>query len=235
MKIEIEPVAICRSPYKQKFAIPRQPRLVPAALGRLELQGECNNPYLLRGLEQFDTLWLIFAFHENLAQGWKPTVRPPRLGGNTRVGVFATRATFRPNGLGLSAVKLKGVGQHKGQYYIDVEGIDLLDGTPIYDIKPYIPYSDALPDAAGGFAQEAPPAMPMEVSPQGKAALARAEALCPGFTELASQVLAQDPRPGYKKEEGERVYGVQLHQFDLRWQVKEGRNLVVDVVPLENS
>ncbi|TKB49764.1 tRNA (N6-threonylcarbamoyladenosine(37)-N6)-methyltransferase TrmO [Ferrimonas sediminicola] len=235
MKIEIEPVALCRSPYKQKFAIPRQPRLVPAAIGRLELQGEYNNPDLYRGLEQFDTLWLIFAFHENLAQGWKPTVRPPRLGGNTRMGVFATRATFRPNGLGLSAVKLRGVGCDKGQHYIEVEGIDLLDGTPVYDIKPYIPYSDALPDAAGGFAQEPPPPMAMAISPEAQDAMAYAERLCPGFRALATQVLAQDPRPGYKKEEGERVYGVQLHQFDLRWQVKEGRNLVVDVVSLETT
>lgn len=235
MNLEISPVAICHSPYKQKFAIPRQPRLVPAAVGRLMLQGECNNPDLLRGIEQFDYLWLIFSFHENLAQGWKPTVRPPRLGGNTRVGVFATRATFRPNGLGMSAVKLKGIGVDNGQHYLEVEGIDLLDGTPIYDIKPYIPYSDSLEDASGGYADEPPKSLTMTISDQAKQQMTAAELACPGFSELAQQVLAQDPRPGYRQQDNdEREYGVQLHQFDLRWRVEQGVNHVIAVNPIRH-
>ncbi|SDI55738.1 tRNA-Thr(GGU) m(6)t(6)A37 methyltransferase TsaA [Ferrimonas sediminum] len=232
MKIEMTPVALCHSPYKQKFAIPRQPRLVPAAVGRLMLQGECNTADVLRGIEQFDYLWLIFSFHQNLHQGWKPTVRPPRLGGNERMGVFATRATFRPNGLGMSAVKLRGVGCDQGQHYLEVEGIDLLDGTPIYDIKPYVPYSDALPDACGGFAQQAPEPMAVSLSDTARQQMDDAERRQPGFRQLAEQVLAQDPRPGYHKDDSDREYGVQLHQFDLRWRVINGVNHIIAVVAL---
>ncbi|ADN75184.1 protein of unknown function UPF0066 [Ferrimonas balearica DSM 9799] len=228
----LSPVALCQSPYRQKFAIPRQPNLVPAAIGRLLLQGECNRAEILKGLEQFSHLWLIWGFHENQAQGWKPMVRPPRLGGNTRLGVFATRATFRPNGLGLSVVRLHGIGQQGKQHYLEVSGIDLLDGTPIYDIKPYIPYSDAHPDAQGGYAQEPPAQMTMTVQPQAEAQLAEAERQQPGFTELARQVLAQDPRPAYQQAEPERVYGVQLYDWDLRWQVKDEVNSVCAVVRL---
>ncbi|SHH76821.1 tRNA (N6-threonylcarbamoyladenosine(37)-N6)-methyltransferase TrmO [Ferrimonas marina] len=231
MSHSLTPVALCRSPYKQKFAIPRQPNLVPAAIGRLELQGECNRAECLKGLEQFSHLWVLFSFHENLAQGWKPTVRPPRLGGNARIGVFASRATFRPNGLGMSVVKLHRIGQEGKQHFIEIAGLDLLDGTPIYDIKPYIPYSDALPDAEGGYAQEAPTPMPMRVLPQASEAMAAAEQAHPGFQRLAEQVLAQDPRPAYQRS-ADREYGVQLHDRDLRWVVTDGCNCVTDVVPL---
>ncbi|MBY6186936.1 tRNA (N6-threonylcarbamoyladenosine(37)-N6)-methyltransferase TrmO [Marinobacter hydrocarbonoclasticus] len=228
----LTPVALCRSPYRQKFAIPRQPNLVPSAIGRLELQGDCNCAEILRGLEQFSHVWLIWGFHENQSQGWKPMVRPPRLGGNTRLGVFATRATFRPNGLGLSVVRVHQIGQKGKQHYLDVAGIDLLDGTPIYDIKPYIPYSDAQPDAQGGYAQEAPSPMVMALQPDAEAQMAAAEQAQPGFTELARQVLAQDPRPGYQQAESDRVYGVQLYDWDLRWQVIDGVNRVCAVVRL---
>ncbi|GAA5190436.1 tRNA (N6-threonylcarbamoyladenosine(37)-N6)-methyltransferase TrmO [Ferrimonas gelatinilytica] len=229
MKQSIEAVALCRSPYKQKFAIPRQPNLVPAAIARLEMQGECNRAECLRGLDQFSHLWVLFSFHENLAQGWKPTVRPPRLGGNARIGVFASRATFRPNGLGMSVVRLHRIGQEGKQHFVEIAGADLLDGTPIFDIKPYIPYSDALPDAQGGYAQTPPPSMPMRVLPQALAAMEEAERAHPGFRTLAEQVLAQDPRPAYQREAG-REYGVQLHDRDLRWQVIEDTNCVTDVV-----
>ncbi|MBY5990680.1 tRNA (N6-threonylcarbamoyladenosine(37)-N6)-methyltransferase TrmO [Ferrimonas balearica] len=228
----LSPVALCRSPYRQKFAIPRQPNLVPAAIGRLDLQGECNRGEILRGLEQFSHLWLIFSFHQNLEQGWKPTVRPPRLGGNARLGVFASRATFRPNGLGLSVVRLHRIGQQGKQHFVEVSGIDLLDGTPIYDIKPYIPYSDAHPDAEGGYAQAAPTAMALVIAPEAEAQLAEAERHQPGFTELARQVLAQDPRPAYQDAEPGRVYGVQLYDWDLRWQVRDGVNHLCAVVPV---
>ncbi|GAA4874368.1 tRNA (N6-threonylcarbamoyladenosine(37)-N6)-methyltransferase TrmO [Ferrimonas pelagia] len=235
MSHSLEPIALCRSPYKEKFAIPRQPNLVPAAIGRLELQGDCNRAECLRGLEQFSHLWLIFSFHQNLAQGWKPMVRPPRLGGNARIGVFASRATFRPNGLGMSVVKLHRIGQQGKLHFVEIAGLDLLDGTPIYDIKPYIPYSDAVPEAAGGYASEAPTPMPMQILPQALAAMAAAEQAHPGFTQLAEQVLAQDPRPAYQanaEPDEAREYGVRLHDRDLRWQVRQGCNCVTDVVAL---
>ncbi|WP_040095556.1 tRNA (N6-threonylcarbamoyladenosine(37)-N6)-methyltransferase TrmO, partial [Aeromonas australiensis] len=156
MKFEIDTLGIIRSPYKEKFAIPRQPGLVKSARARLELLPPYDQPDVLRGIEQFSHLWLSFVFHQTMAQGWHPTVRPPRLGGNERVGVFATRSTFRPNPLGLSVVELHGVGRERGKLWLELGAVDLLDGTPIVDIKPYVPYADSLPDARGGFAPDAP-------------------------------------------------------------------------------
>ncbi|MCG6507892.1 tRNA (N6-threonylcarbamoyladenosine(37)-N6)-methyltransferase TrmO, partial [Vibrio parahaemolyticus] len=138
----IEPIAVIESPYKEKFAVPRQPRLVPSATARVKLLGESNCPEAVRGIEQFSHLWLLFLFDQNLQAGWKPTVRPPRLGGNERIGVLASRSTFRPNGIGMSAVELRGVRKQGDQIYLDLGSVDLVDGTPIIDIKPYIPYSD---------------------------------------------------------------------------------------------
>ncbi|QIZ77374.1 tRNA (N6-threonylcarbamoyladenosine(37)-N6)-methyltransferase TrmO [Ferrimonas lipolytica] len=231
MSHSIEPVALCQSPYKQKFAIPRQPNLVPAAIGRLLLQGDCNRDECVRGLEQFSHLWLIWSFHQNLEQGWKPMVRPPRLGGNARVGVFASRATFRPNGLAMSVVKLHRVLKEGKQHIVEISGLDLLDGTPIFDIKPYVPYSDAVPDAIGGYASDAPTPMPMRVLDAAEQQWQQAQQRYPEFAQLAEQVLAQDPRPAYQREAG-REYGVQLHDLDLRWQVIDGCNCVTAVVSI---
>lgn len=228
MNQAIEPVALCQSPYKQKFAIPRQPNLVPAAIGRLLLQGECNTADAVRGLEQFSHLWLIWGFHQNSEQGWKPLVRPPRLGGNTKIGVFASRATFRPNGLAMSVVKFHGIKKEGKQHIVEVSGLDLLDGTPIYDIKPYIPYSDSVPEALGGYAHDAPTPMAMKVLPQAQNQWQQAVARYPEFAQLAEQVLAQDPRPAYQRQP-EREYGVQLHDLDLRWQVIDDVNCVTAV------
>lgn len=135
----IEPIGVIETPYKEKFAVPRQPRLVPTAKARVKLLGAANSPEAVRGLEQFSHVWLLFLFDQNLGAGWKPTVRPPRLGGNERIGVFASRSTFRPNGIGMSAVEVKGVTKQGDQIYLDLGSVDLVDGTPIVDIKPYIP------------------------------------------------------------------------------------------------
>ena len=149
------------SPYKEKFAIPRQPGIVTAAQGQLRLTGTANNAELVRGLEQFSHIWLLFVFHGTQAQGWKPLVRPPRLGGNKKLGVLATRSTFRPNPIGMSVVKLDRIEQqnlahNKSQVTLHISGLDLLDGTPIIDIKPYVPYADIIEGAEGGYAQEQP-------------------------------------------------------------------------------
>ena len=218
MSYQIEPIGIIRTPYKEKFAVPRQPGLVPSARSEVVLQGEANALEAVRGLEQFSHLWLLFLFDQNLEAGWRPTVRPPRLGGNERVGVFASRATFRPNGIGMSAVAFKGIRQEEGNVIIELGGADLVDGTPIIDIKPYIPYSDSLPEAQGGFASEEPATLPVLFTAKAESQLtgrhlARQRA-------VIEQVLAQDPRPAYKKGKPDaKEYAVHLFNYNVKFTV----------------
>ena len=231
--LSLHPVGILHSPYKEKFAVPRQPGLVPSARARLELLPPCNDAQTLRGIEQFSHLWLIFQFHECAEQGWHPTVRPPRLGGNERVGVFASRSPFRPNGLGLSVVQLLGVHQQGSRLWLELAGIDLVDGTPILDIKPYVPYADSHPEARGGFAPDAPTPMAVEFSPEAEQAIQQAQRHYPELRAFIAEVLAQDPRPAYRKQnDDEREYGVHLHEFNVRWLVKNGINRVIALDPV---
>lgn len=217
----IEPIAVIESPYKEKFAVPRQPRLVPSASARVKLLGDLNCPEAIRGIEQFSHLWLLFLFDQNLQAGWKPTVRPPRLGGNERIGVLASRSTFRPNGIGMSAVELRGVCKEGDQLFLDLGSVDLVDGTPIVDIKPYIPYSDAIGAARGGYAQTEPEQIDVIFSPSATASLAQlsdAELK----REVIRQVLAQDPRPAYKKGQVDmKVYAVSLYDLNVKFQVSD--------------
>ncbi|ENM5774256.1 tRNA (N6-threonylcarbamoyladenosine(37)-N6)-methyltransferase TrmO [Vibrio mimicus] len=215
----IEPVAIIESPYQEKFAVPRQPRLVPSATARLKLLGECNCAEAIRGIEQFSHVWLLFLFDQNLAAGWKPTVRPPRLGGNERIGVFASRATFRPNGIGMSAVELRGVSKEGDQYYLELGSVDLVNGTPIIDIKPYIPYSDSIANAQGGYAEQEPERIAVTFSEQAQQTL---NAHPEGHIRRAaiSEVLAQDPRPAYKKNRADdKLYAVNLYDWNVKFTV----------------
>lgn len=156
---QFAPIGVIRSCFRQKFGIPRQPRLVPAARATLELLPSYAQPEAVRGLEGFSHLWLLFVFHGIPAGHWQPTVRPPRLGGNQRMGVFATRSSFRPNPIGLSAVALERIEISAGRVVLHLAGVDVLDGTPVLDIKPYVPYADSIPEAVGGFANEAPGAV----------------------------------------------------------------------------
>lgn len=149
-------IGLIRSPYKEKFAIPRQPGLIEDGGGELELIAPYNQPEAVRGLEEFSHLWIVFVFHQTMEGGWRPTVRPPRLGGNARMGVFATRSTFRPNPIGMSLVELKSVETKGGKVILKLGSLDLVDGTPIIDIKPYLPFAESQPQARGGFAQDAP-------------------------------------------------------------------------------
>ncbi len=229
---QIEAVAFCRTPYKQKFGIPRQPGLVPVARGFVELQAPYNHIDAVRGLEQYSHLWLLFSFHENLSQGWKTTVRPPRLGGNEKLGVFATRSTFRPNGIGQSVVKLHKIHQKKGSVILEISGMDLLDGTPIIDIKPYIPFSDSQPDALGGIAHEAPHLIDVAFTQEAKAQLQGYSKLeqYPQLEELITGVLAQDPRPAYKKSKADpKLYQVALFDLDILWHVIDDQILVHEI------
>nr|WP_193988840.1 tRNA (N6-threonylcarbamoyladenosine(37)-N6)-methyltransferase TrmO [Lelliottia steviae] len=219
-----------QSPYKQKFAIPRQPRLVPEAKAKLVFSSDFNREEFVRGLDEFSHIWLLFRFHETADKGYSAMVRPPRLGGNERKGVFATRATFRPNAIGMSAVKLEGIEYKNGQLCLLLSGIDLLDGTPILDIKPYLPYSDAMTDATAGFADSRPETdMSVEFTDEALAFIEK-QTEQPELKAFISNVLKQDPRPAYKKQrESEQSYGMTLYDFNIRWHVRDNHNTVTRI------
>ena len=212
------------SDFSTKFGVPRQSGLVDALESTIVFEPEYRSADALRGLEGFSHIWLVWVFDQALRETWSPTVRPPRLGGNTRMGVFATRSPFRPNNLGLSSVQLLGV-EHTEQFgtVLHVGGADLMDGTPIFDIKPYIAYGDSHPDARGGFADQAGefllqvefPSRLLEVLPEGK-------------REAAIGVLSHDPRPSYQRKPN-RLYGLTFAGFDIRFKV-QGDTLTVEQV-----
>jgi tRNA (adenine37-N6)-methyltransferase len=226
-------VGIIRSCFKEKFGIPRQPGLVPDAHAVLELLPPYNCAEALRGVEDFSHLWLLFVFHACPDNLLRTTVRPPRLGGNQRLGVFATRGTHRPNPIGLSVVELTGIRQENSQWLLDLKGVDLLDGTPILDIKPYLPYADCLPNARGGFADSTPPpTLRVEFSDQALADCRKLETNFPGLQSLIVQILQYDPRPAYRKnKESERVYGLRLFDRDVHWQAGDGWAQVMEIIP----
>lgn len=216
----MQPIAYIRSPFADKFGVPRQGNLAPHVISEIVFEPAFRHEDCVRGLEQFSHIWLIWQFHCNGSE-WHPTVRPPRLGGNTRLGVFATRSPFRPNGLGLSVVKLISV---EPGPLIRVSGADLVDGTPIFDIKPYVPYSDALPDAAAGFTEtpweplhvQLPEKLPVNATPEWCAAL--------------RETLAQDPRPAYQHDP-QRVYHLILKPFEVHFRVESGCAIVTAITP----
>ena len=223
-QITITPIAHIRSDFSTKFGIPRQSGLVRQLRATIVFEPEFRNADALRGMEGFSHLWLIWQFSEAVRTGWSPTVRPPRLGGNTRMGVFATRSPFRPNNLGLSCVTFLGLEEtEEWGTVIHVGGADLMDGTPIFDIKPYIPYADCQPDALGGFTDTAGdfllqvdfPAQLIKMLPQDK-------------REAAVEVLSHDPRPSYQRKPG-RVYGLTFAGFNIRFTVEENTLTVIGV------
>ena len=224
MDVTIQVIARMHSDFATKFGIPRQSGLVEELRSTIVFEPEFRNPDALRGIGEFSHLWIIWQFSEAVRQGWSPTVRPPRLGGNTRMGVFATRSPFRPNNLGLSSVRLLGV-EHTQEFgtVLHVGGADLMDGTPIFDIKPYIPYGDCHPEATGGFTSTVervklevhfPRELLMKL-PQEK-------------RDAAIGVLSQDPRPSYQKNP-DRIYGLTFAGFDIRFFVKDDTLSVTEV------
>ena len=222
--VTIQVIARIKSDFPTKFGIPRQSGLVDSLRATIIFEPEFRNPDTLRGIEGYSHLWLIWQFSEAIRKDWSPTVRPPRLGGNTRMGVFATRSPFRPNSLGLSSVKLLGV-EHTVEYgtVLHVGGADLMDGTPIFDIKPYIPYGDSHPDATGGFTDTAGDFLLDVDFPEALLAL-----LPEDKREAAIGVLSHDPRPSYQKD-ADRVYGLSFAGFDIRFTVSENRLQVQEV------
>ena len=220
----MEPVARIRTDFPTKFGVPRQAGLVGELRAAIVFEPPYRAPEALRGIEGFSHLWLIWEFSKNRRGGWSPTVRPPRLGGNQRIGVFATRSPFRPNPIGLSCVKLEGVEPDTPDGpVLHVFGADLVDGTPIFDIKPYIPYADCHPEAVGGFAASAPEgALAVEISPE------LLERVPPDRREALAGVLAQDPRPSYQDDPG-RVYGFGFAGLEVRFAMADGTLTVVDI------
>jgi tRNA-Thr(GGU) m(6)t(6)A37 methyltransferase TsaA len=228
MTYSVSPIGFVRSCFKEKFAIPRQPQLAPAARAVLELVAPFDQAEAVQGLEQVSHVWLLFLFHQALEEKPRLKVRPPRLGGNRSIGVFASRATHRPNGIGQSVVKLEKV--EPGKLWLS--GIDLLDGTPVLDIKPYVPYADSLPDARNAIAEAPPAPIPVEWAPAAlEQAREHALRLDEPLVQLIEQCLAQDPRPAYQIPEPERRYGARLWDVDVRWHYPQPRVIrVLEVV-----
>ncbi|MBL8397702.1 MAG: tRNA (N6-threonylcarbamoyladenosine(37)-N6)-methyltransferase TrmO [Candidatus Accumulibacter sp.] len=222
----LSPIGYLATPFADRFAIPRQPRLVPHALGRLRLLPAYARPEAVRGLQDFSHVWLQFIFHRG-TERWHPTVRPPRLGGNRRVGVFASRSPYRPNPLGLSLVELLEVDTRDGVQLV-FGGVDLLDGTPIVDIKPYLPFIESEPMARSGFVDGPPPALTVEFSPAAERQLTDCRRRWPELAELLREVLAQDPRPAYA-DDPDRLYGCRLHDLEIKWRCL-GRRAIVEAL-----
>ena len=214
MSWQFEPVGIIHSCFAEKFAIPRQPLLAPAATARLELLPPYNQPEALEGLQGVSHLWLIFVFHAAASGPQHLRVRPPRLGGNQRIGVFASRATHRPNPIGQSVVRLEGI--ENGQLLLS--GVDLLDGTPVLDIKPYVPYADAIDDAINPLAPQPPEAIAVTWTDAAREeAQQHQDRLRQPLVALIEQCLSQDPKPAYQQPAPDREYGVQLWDVNVRW------------------
>ena len=218
MNPEISPIAHIRTDFPDKFGIPRQSGLLDMLESRIVFLPEYRVPEAIRGIGEWSHLWLIWQFSEAIREEWSPTVRPPRLGGNTRVGVFATRSPFRPNPLGLSCVKLLRV---EGCDLI-VTGADMVDGTPIYDIKPYLPYADAQPDARGGFAEAVfGEKLAVDFPPELLARLPEAK------RDAAVKLLAEDPRPAVRAKDTDRIFGLRFAGYEIKFRVADDRLTVV--------
>lgn len=218
-----EPIGIIQSCFDEKFAVPRQPGLVKSATATLKLQGAAAQPACLLGLEQFSHLWVCFVFDQTAGQ-WQPSVRPPRLGGNDKVGVFASRSNFRPNPIGWSVVEIGRIACVE----IELLGGDFVSGTPVLDIKPYLSYSDAIADARCGYASEAPVAT--------LAVQFEAEIEDVTLKQLISETLAFDVRPAYRRaENSSRIYGAVISGINVRWQIEDGIARVIELKAVTSS
>ena len=216
-------VARIHSDFKTKFGIPRQSGLVQELEAKIVFEEPYRDRTAVRGLEDFSHIWLIWQFSEAVREDWSPTVRPPRLGGNTRMGVFATRSPFRPNALGLSCVRLLGIEDTEDGKTLRVAGADMMDGTPIFDIKPYIPYADCKPEAESGFAPDPGAQLSVEFLPEAE------KYIPPEKRDALRGVLANDPRPRYKQD-GERVYALEFAGLEVKFQVKDNILRVLSAV-----
>lgn len=233
-----EPIGFVESPFKDKYGIPRQPSLAIAAKGKIKFKNDPDLITALRSMEQFSHLWIIFVFHEHGGKNWKPSIRPPRLGGRQKVGVLASRSPHRPNPIGLSAVKIESINfEAVGGVEISIAGLDLLDGTPVLDVKPYIPYADQVADADSGWAEETVKKYSIELAGEAIEALDIIAVKQPEFRELMIQVLEIDPRPAYQKREFPiensesqgMQYGIEIMGFEVKYKIERFQIQVVQI------
>ncbi len=218
--LTLTPIALTRSCFRDKFGVPRQPGLTRHAWADLVIQPPFDREDAFRGLESSSHLWLTFQFHEAIRDEWRPVVRPPRLGGNKKMGVFASRSPFRPNSLGLSVVRNEGLQRKGNQLILRIRDHDLIDGTPILDIKPYLPFADAIPDASLGWADTPPTErLPVRFSEEAERQLARLDPeRYPDFRALIEDVVSYDPRPSFRRgRDEERIYGAHLYDLNVRF------------------
>ena len=226
------PIGIVHSPFREKFGIPRQPGLVPQIKGQIELLPPFNRSDCVRGLETFSHIWVLFLFHNTATDGWRPTVRPPRLGGKKKVGVFASRSNFRPNPIGQSVVRLERIDAANGKVVLDISGHDLLDQTPVLDIKPYLGYADRIEDSRDGYAQAAPSALEVQFSTEAKA---QCDALTASGSDdvaaLLHALLVQDPRPAFHKHRNKnKRYGMRLGNLEVFFEVADCQVRITRVI-----
>lgn len=218
--VTFSPIGILHSCFKEKFGIPRQAGLVPEATAIVEIHPPYNREEAFKELSAFSHIWVVFLFHAIKRDGWAATVRPPRLGGNRRIGVFASRSGFRPNPIGISVVKLEMISHEAGQLRLHVVGGDFLDGTPVLDIKPYVPYADCVPDAVGGFAAAPPPVrLDVRFSEAAAAVCRRLSSKIPRLKALITGMLQCDPRPGYYHQKPvKKRFGTRIYDLDIKWE-----------------
>jgi len=228
-------IGYVRSGFREKFAVPRQPGLVNSITSTIEMLPEFSRPDAYRTLQEFSHIWIIFLFHQTLGKKWHDTVRPPRLGGNARVGVFASRSPFRPNPVGLSAVELLDIEFSANTCKLHIRGADLIDGTPVIDIKPYLPYSDSI-IAKSGFAQVPEPTMMVEFTEEVLEGLAEKEKHTgQPLKEILQELLSFDPRPAYRGDsKGQAEYGLRLFDFNVRFRVEGNQITISKLDPLED-
>jgi tRNA-Thr(GGU) m(6)t(6)A37 methyltransferase TsaA len=236
---DFKAIGVARTPFTQRFGIPRQPGLVPEAKGILKMDPNPDFKHALKTLNEFTHLWVIWVFHDHGGKKWKPTIRPPRLGGKAKVGVLSSRSPHRPNPIGLSVVKIERIDlDAKGGAEIHVQGVDLMDGTPILDIKPYLPYADSVPDAGSGWAHEEIKKTPVHFEPLALKKIAAIEAA--GSTQLKDlieQLITIDPRPGFQKTDlppdadhaQGTDFGLLVKEYDVKWKIENHEFVVYDL------
>lgn len=230
------PIGVVHSPFREKFGIPRQPGLVPDIKGSIELLPPYNVADCVRGLDAFSHIWVLFLFHNTAGDGWRPTVRPPRLGGKKKVGVFASRSNFRPNPIGQSVVRLDNVALSSGKVVLDIAGHDLLDQTPVLDIKPYLGYADCIADSRDGYAQAAPSSLAVIFSAEAEAQCRELERGGNGnVAQMLRALLVQDPRPAFHQRlHKDKHYGMALGDLNVKFSV-QGDTLCVTRVTTKHS
>ena len=232
---EFNAIGYIRSGFREKFAVPRQPGMVKSMTSTIEMLPDFSRPDAYRALREFSHIWIIFLFHQSLGKEWHDTVRPPRLGGNARVGVFASRSPFRPNPVGISAVELLDIEFSGGTCQLHICGADLIEGTPVLDIKPYLPYSDSI-NASSGFAKAPEPTMLVEFTQDVLDRLAEKEKQSgQPFKKILEEMLSFDPRPAYQaSEDSQAEYGIRLYDLNIRFRVAGNRITVSQIEPLDD-